>query len=1242
MSYNSGLGISGSRIPGNRDRDRERDRDRVRNRDRDRDRNKPSGSSKLPNNRDRGQRGHGSVSAFGPGLTSNSGPSENLDSGNYRRHEPQRDYYNYRGNYGRRPNSSYGQNNRKRDSYDKYRPSNKNKPGLNVLRNDSWDKRDRPEGSHSYGDRSSRGERSEYKPARASNPEEASANHDSRRLLYNRRLDSVEGTREHLDSTGRNNKVETASEKMRHSPSVALASSSRRASIAASEDSVKASTDSGMEVDKKSAVKEEEPKKSDAVPGKVSADTEEKKAEPEKAAEPKAQSADEQAKTDAPKNLDKSSKDEKLLHLFDDDDEPKPKEVEEEKVPDQKAAELKEQIEKPSSEANPPSTKNEEGQEKKATLNEESEKQEPEKVEEHDHLEEHEGEESEAETIITSEPISTDLAMKYVRKRGAEEERRRLKRKIIYSENESEDDEDSYRPTLSAQQEEHASDEDEKASPQAAEHKPKRAKRASDAGITSTKRAPDNDSAESSDAESDRERGEGKQASSRADGGQHSKPMKSYKMKRDSIGRSLLQRACKKGDLEAVKSFIARGADANESDFGGFTCLHEAALAGHTDIVKYLIKQGADVNRQALEAGDSETPLMDAAENKHIETVKVLLANGADPNITNVDGFSALTKLYHLQSEEDDYDEIIGLLNAAADNNLRSKDVSKSPRKVIEDPNESYFNDLIKKKSQLSTIYKYVAQGLKEAAAEDFILHGYSLQKKPDILILAARHGHTELVDILLGLNPGTFDINSKNRVGVSILLASVGRGNYEVVKLLLSRGADPLLTRDHDGLNALQISKHSAQHDPREVFLIEQHLSKTTEKSSPAPPSSPSPQDRVQEKEHTDNEREKAVDDVAEESRTKGGRGEASEAIRKRTPSADAEGRKMKKHKPSFTDIKLEPRDSERDRTEAEHQSTGSSILQVREKTPDPEQKSKLHRSASGASLSPGPSTKAQEEQKQKALEEAKIWQEKVEAKKRARREMFLQAEKEKERKRKEDEEKKIELEKQQKLKAQEEELKKAQEAEKLAKDLESKRRKLEIELIIEKYPIGLRHFIFGQRLSNGERLKFCPLYVFDISGQNYVVDLQISLLLAQPVSTIHEHCNKVEKKAIVLDTEAKSKIWPLFYPMVGIGRNHQVEQGSMSKFMCLQLTFLAYEDITNFVREQDLELYKDVWESKKEARVSMNLLPLIADASVAAKEDEISQNPSTEKKDGFVPPRWKFRQDVVRTIHSAHTPLW
>ena len=91
--------------------------------------------------------------------------------------------------------------------------------------------------------------------------------------------------------------------------------------------------------------------------------------------------------------------------------------------------------------------------------------------------------------------------------------------------------------------------------------------------------------------------------------------------------------------------------------------------------------------------------------------------------------------------------------------------------------------------------------------------------------------------------------------------------------------------------------------------------------------------------------------------------------------------------------------------------------------------------------SSQPTLSAAALEEQKVKSAEEARVWQEKVEAKKKARREMFLKLEKEKELKKKEEEEKRLEEERELAELKREQDLKLAQELERKSKLLEAKK---------------------------------------------------------------------------------------------------------------------------------------------------------------------------------------------------------
>lgn len=790
---------------------------------------------------------------------------------------------------------------------------------------------------------------------------------------------------------------------------------------------------------------------------------------------------------------------------------------------------------------------------------------------------------SDAETVITEGQAPLDAAKKLIRRSSPDEGRTKLKRKVIFD-----------------------SDEEDEADEPADDRKPSTITRSPSPNIPRL----------DSEDELDDSQNDGKKSR-----------RKDYKIKRDSTGRSLLQRACKKGDLAEVKSLIERGADANESDFGGFTCLHEAALAGHNDIVEYLIEKGANVNKQALEFGDFETPLMDAAENKHIETVKILLKHGADPDICNADGYSALTKLYHLQEEEDDYKEIIELLDASSENSGSSRG-PHSPRKIVEDPAENYFNDLVKKKSS-ATIFKYLAQGLKELAAGDFVTHAYSLQKTPDILNVAARNGHVELVDILLGLNPGSFDINQKNRIGLTVLLASVGRGHYDVVKFLLTKGADPKMKREKDGLNALQIARHSAQHDPREVMLLERYISGNIEQKSetPKPVLKPSTDDAIQEdarkREYKDKKRRASED---ESRHVKKAKSKLKEDLMETKEPKEPKEAKVLFHSELSDD---EQQEAEVKKEKHKQSSPGPKSEEGRQDSPPVEDSKKKKDSASA---SPAPLTKAQEEQRIKAAEEAKLWQEKVQAKKRARKEMFLLAEKEKEKKRKEDEEKKIVELKQQKEKEIENKLKEEQKAHQLAQEMEKKRLAMEIYSIIQRYPIGLQEASFDGSISDKERLKYSPVYVFSHDGEEYVVDLQIALLLAAPVSEVHQHC---PSKGRDISVAAKDEMWPLFFPMVGLGKHDRIDKNGRAKFASLQLNYLKLSEVALFIREQYPEVESLIWKNDKLTHVKLGEHP----------ERILSADPQEQPKlatNSFVPPKLKKRVDVVRTICSANTPLW
>ena len=80
------------------------------------------------------------------------------------------------------------------------------------------------------------------------------------------------------------------------------------------------------------------------------------------------------------------------------------------------------------------------------------------------------------------------------------------------------------------------------------------------------------------------------------------------------------------GDLDQVKSWIARGANPREENL-----LHSAAEMGHQQILGYLLDL---LGNEGINSFDelSYTPLTYAVKNGHLEVAKLLLAKGANIN----------------------------------------------------------------------------------------------------------------------------------------------------------------------------------------------------------------------------------------------------------------------------------------------------------------------------------------------------------------------------------------------------------------------------------------------------------------------------------------------------------------------------------------------------------------------------------------------------------------------------------
>ena len=298
-----------------------------------------------------------------------------------------------------------------------------------------------------------------------------------------------------------------------------------------------------------------------------------------------------------------------------------------------------------------------------------------------------------------------------------------------------------------------------------------------------------------------------------------------HKKQRDQNGRTRLARACAAQELETA---IARHADNPEDlnipDNAGNTPLQIASLEGCADIVKFLIDAGCEVNTKNI---DRDTPLIDAVENGHLDVVKILLDAGANPRIVNAEGDEPY-ELVPLDTEG--YDEIRRVIGQAKSHPPKSKQRSEdshqdsssrrtsdnSPRETpppsygIRSPpaaaaaaaaaayttkrktvrSEATRNDLLWTKATPENLREFAARG--DIAGVANILN-VGQRADPESSIAAAKGGHDEVLSLLLGMGDAEADPDpvkgSVQKAGYNTpMLAAIGRGNLEVIKLLLSQ----------------------------------------------------------------------------------------------------------------------------------------------------------------------------------------------------------------------------------------------------------------------------------------------------------------------------------------------------------------------------------------------------------------------------------------------------------------------
>ena len=263
----------------------------------------------------------------------------------------------------------------------------------------------------------------------------------------------------------------------------------------------------------------------------------------------------------------------------------------------------------------------------------------------------------------------------------------------------------------------------------------------------------------------------------------------------DEVGWTLLHQAVCYENTEFIDALLARNFDINiKGKHDGRTPLHVAASKG-VNITKYLLDKGADVNA-VNNYGD--TPLFGAVEDNNKIAKEILKGNN---------------KLNALQKESMELIRL--LLSKGADINHKTNYGTTVLHFAIQEKNTALIKFLVGKGADINIRNKKNQSAIYLAALNNqmdvvlFLLEkGAEIDQKSAYMLLpaAAKNGNLALTESLLEQK---LNVNHKNANGNTALHEAAAAGKLEMVKLLISRGANSKI-RNNYGETPLDIAGNS------------------------------------------------------------------------------------------------------------------------------------------------------------------------------------------------------------------------------------------------------------------------------------------------------------------------------------------------------------------------------------------------------------------------------------------------
>ena len=327
---------------------------------------------------------------------------------------------------------------------------------------------------------------------------------------------------------------------------------------------------------------------------------------------------------------------------------------------------------------------------------------------------------------------------------------------------------------------------------------------------------------------------------------------------RNTTGRTPLMNAALKGNVQAVKSMIKRGADPSLTDYKGWNMLHFAAEGGDTDIISLIHTHLPNIESKT---GEGNTPLIVAAFCGKFHAVKWFLEKGATVACEDKRGWNTL----HHAAQGGDTD-VISLIHTHLPNIESKTGEGHTPLMVaalcgklhavkwflekgatvacecnrgwntlhcaakggdtdIISLIHTHLPNIESKTGEGHTPLMVAAMNGKLHAVKWFLEKGANVacedKRGRNTLHHAAVGGDPVTIDFIL---PHLPDVDSKTADGQTPLIIAVYCGKLQCVKCLLERGANPL-TKDNRGQNS---PYHASSRDSDCFDLLLSHVSRS------------------------------------------------------------------------------------------------------------------------------------------------------------------------------------------------------------------------------------------------------------------------------------------------------------------------------------------------------------------------------------------------------------------------------